>query len=130
MWFSEALGNRVWHDLVEFRIIAFEEQNINLIITACTPPPKKKHVMSLVSCTGVFLVSEQRITFETETCKDCCNTHPYFVEDWYFEGLEKAIYAEFFSPSSEKICRVPTAHSDKKEKAHAFCHTQHPYLSL
>ena len=76
-----------------------------------------------------FLVSEQRMTFETETYKDCCNTHPYFVEDWYFGELGKAIYTEF-TPYSEKICRVFTAHSDKKEKAHAFCHTQHPYLSL
>ena len=126
-----SLGHGVWHDLVEFRITAFEEQNINLIITACPPtPPKKRHVMSPVSCTGIFIVSEQRMTFETETDKDCCNTHPYLVEDWYFGGLGKAVHAKFLSPHSENICRVLTAHSDKKEKPHAFCHTQHSYLSL
>ena len=37
------------------------------------------------------------MTFETETYKDCCNTHPYFVEDWYFGELGRAIYTEFSS---------------------------------
>ena len=70
------------------------------------------------------------MTFETETDKDCCNTHPYLVEDWYYGGLGKAVHAKFLSPHSDNICRVLTAHSDKKEKPHAFCHTQHSYLSL
>lgn len=87
--------------------------------------------MSLVSWTGVFLVSEQRITLKQRLVKTVVTPHPYFVEDWYFEGLEKAIYAEFFSPNprQKEDLRVRLIQI-KEGKSPCFLSYTTSYLSL